>query len=216
MRARTGFVVFLLSLTLFFTGCATKKQEWFLEQSTENVDYYTRDSHIKSLPEFKATITIDAPINQVSNYLEDFTHHPKWLYGCASSEIINQSNKNVFYIYQVSRLPLVTNRDLILRAKILRKQRGNIVEINIQSEPNYCKSNVTEPCKVINQSNYVRIHDAYGQFKLTKIDESTTRLEWRQFLDPAGSLPLAIYRFALPKVPFRSLPKLKQQIERLR
>ena len=194
------------------SSCATLDDQWQLKKHKGELDYYARQSQVSSLPEFKATITIDAPMDTVMNFMVDFNRHPEWVHGCKQSYVIEFGSYTDAYIYQVTKLPVVKGRDMIMHAETITGDDQQIT-IRMSAEPNYCEQNSNSDCNKIDDSNYVRVTDAYGQFVLTPIDDDSTQIEWTQFVDPAGGLPHWLIRSTVSQVPIKSLRNLKQILE---
>lgn len=195
------------------SGCSSLQPTWTLQSEKSSVSYYTRESKVSSLPEFKASVDINAPMSDIITALTDFKSHPEWVYGCEQSEVLALSSLSEAYVYQVTRVPLLKDRDTIMHAQIKRSSGGNGYVINLTAAPDFCSDKTTTQCKQTLNNDYVRVEDAMGTFELTELDNQTTRVEWTQFLDPAGSLPHWAFRMRLSQVPIKSLSNLKKRVE---
>ena len=211
--AKSLLAVIVVCLLLAVTGCATLQSSWQQKTEKSAVTYYTRASKVASIPEFKATVEIKAPISDVITTLTDFSSHPQWVYGCQQSEVLGLNSLSDAYVYQVTKIPLLKDRDTIMHATIKSSNGGNRVLIRFKSSPNYCDDKDTSKCDLTKDNNYVRVQDAMGTFLITAIDSQTTAIEWTQFLDPAGALPHWLFRSRLSQVPIKSLNSLKELVE---
>jgi len=205
------FTVILL-LVFSATSCASLPPDWQLRRETGQLQYFTRQGPAPSLPEFKATINVDASIDDVMAFMTDFKHHTDWVHGCQESEIIALEDYSQAYIYQVTKLPVVKGRDMIMSAKTSYNDHDQVT-IEMTAKPHFCDDNNSNRCQEIRNNHYVRVTNAEGQFVLTPLSETQTQIEWIQFLDPAGQLPDWLYRANLAQVPIKSLEKLKSILE---
>ncbi|MFW2374816.1 MAG: START domain-containing protein [Gammaproteobacteria bacterium] len=211
LQPRLLGIVLLLAVTL--SACATVTKDWQLQQTQDNLRYYTRLGPMESLPEFKATIDVDAPVNKVMNFMIDFSRHPEWVHGCKQSNVIALDDFSTAYIYQVTKLPIVRGRDMIMLAKVVRDNEHNQIAISLTAMPSYCDNNSESNCAQTRNSNYVRVEQAAGTFLLSAKGTNKTHIEWTQFIDPAGSLPDWLITANLSQVPTKSLRRLKQIME---
>lgn len=200
-------------LVVALSGCAGLGPQWRLQQDQAELRYHTRQGPVESLPEFKASITVNAPLSEVMMLMTDFSRHPDWVYGCESLSVIAAQGFTEAYLYQVTDLPMIKNRDMILHGQTYTDGESGRIRIQLKAAPDYCLDNPDQDCLAIQQSSHVRVTQAHGEFILTKRDATTTHITWTQFLDPAGALPHWLFRAALPRVPKRSLQRLKEILE---
>lgn len=201
------------ALLLCLSACVNLSPEWQLQKQRDGIDYFTRQSQHASLPEFKASIQVDASIAKVMELVTDFSRHPEWVYRCEQITVIALKGYSEAYLYQVNKLPIVADRDMILHGRTLSSEEGDQIRIQLSAAPNYCDNNDDEDCESIAQSKKVRVREADGEFVLNKIDKDTTQIVWQQFLDPGGAIPHWLFRALLAQVPMQSLRQLKLLLE---
>ena len=209
-------VAALFVILTLFSGCAQLPSSWHMQKQKPPVTYYTRSSPLANIPEFKAEVSVQAPMAKVKNILMDFDRHPDWVYGYKRSDIIALDNYSDATVYQETRLPIVRNRDVIMAAKARdgeNNQGQSTFTVTLEAAPDFCQNNTSAGCQRVNQSNNIRVRLAHGEFTLTEIGPQQTQVAWTQYLDPAGSLPLWLYRANLAQVPIKTLRNLKQLVE---
>lgn len=197
-------------------GCAQLPSSWQTQKEKPPVTYSTRSSPLPALPEFKAEVTVQAPMAKVKNVLMDFARHPQWVFGCQRSEIISLDNYTDATVYQVTQLPIVRNRDVIMAAKARDGENNHdqpTFTVTLEAVPDFCQDNTSTGCQRVNQSKLVRVRQAQGSFTLTELAPEQTHVSWQQYLDPAGSLPAWLYHANLAQVPIKTLRNLKQLVE---
>lgn len=203
---------FVSLIILLLTGCASLGDNWQLQKQQGALTYFERQGQQPSLPEFKAAITVKAPLSDVMMLMTDFKRHPEWVYGCQHSSVIALESYTEAYLYQVTALPVIRDRDMLMHA-VTHNEGDGRMRIRLQAAPHFCDERESEDCEVINDSNYVRVTEAQGEFLVTRVDKTTTHIEWTQYVNPAGMLPHWVYRVALPRVPMTSLRQLKVLLE---
>lgn len=207
------FLVLGLSV-LSLNGCASLSPDWQLQKQSDGISYSTRQSQQQpSLPEFKASVRINASIPDVMALVTDFSRHPEWVYRCKELSIISLKGYTEAYLYQVNSLPVIKDRDIILHARTLSSDDGSQVRILLSAAPHFCDNNDDEDCAAIRESKYIRVTEAEGEFVLNKIDNATTEIIWQQFLTPGGAIPNWLFRAMLADVPMQSLRRLKELLE---
>ncbi|MFC6755300.1 START domain-containing protein, partial [Halorubrum tibetense] len=131
----------LAFLAVALSACSTVSKDWQLQKQQGALKYYTRMGPTDSLPEFRATVDVDAPVDKVMNFIMDFSRHAEWVHGCELSRILAMDDFSTAYIYQVTKLPVVSGRDMIMLAEIVRDEQTKQVAINLSAEPSYCDNN---------------------------------------------------------------------------
>ncbi|WP_317933368.1 START domain-containing protein [Halioxenophilus sp. WMMB6] len=210
----------LVLLTLLASGCTSLRttepspaNEWQLTKQQAGIDFYTRPSELGPLPEFKASTVLKVPKGEVMNLLLDFERHPQWVYGCQESEMIAMESYTEAYIYQVTKMPVIKGRDLIMLATTTEDYANGQTIIELQAAPDYCANNSDRDCTAIRAANYVHVQHARGRFIVTELSEQSTQIDWIQYVDPAGLVPHWLVRANLARVPIKSLRQLKALLE---
>ncbi len=213
---RLGVLAALFVSVAVLPGCAQLPASWQVQKEKPPVTYSTRSSPLPALPEFKAEVTVQAPMSVVKNILMDFARHPQWVFGCQRSDIIALDNYTDATVYQITQLPIVRNRDVIMAAKARdgeNNQGQPTFTVTLEAAPDFCQNNTSAGCQRVNQSKLVRVRQAQGSFTLTELAPGQTQVIWQQYLDPAGNLPAWLYRANLAQVPIKTLRNLKQLVE---
>lgn len=208
----------LVAVALCFTtlaACSNLPADWQLKKSRQGIDYFTRQSPLPRLPEYKAVTTINAPLSKVKQVLLDFDGHPEWIYGCEASNILQLDDFTNATLYQVTRLPIIRNRDIVLSATSASGDDKSFI-ITLTASPDFCLNQSSLHCEKVLRSNHVRVTQAQGKFVLTPLGDQQTQITWTQYMHPAGSLPLWLFRANLAQVPIKTLRNLKLQLEQPR
>ena len=164
------------------------------------------------VPKFTAVTRLQAPMSKVMSVLMDFSRWPEWVYGCKRSEVLQIIGYQEAYVYQVTGLPLVRDRDAIVHARLSSDDSGDKLTIVFESAPDYCVKNERDACQITNQENTIRMRELVGQFVLQRRSKDETILTWEQYTEPAGMIPDWATALMLPRVPGRSLTQLQNML----
>jgi len=143
--------------------------------------------------------------------LMDFSSWPNWAYGCTRIDVLQTIGYTEAYVYQVTSVPVIRDRDSILHA-ISTSSDGKVV-IDFESAPDYCLNNERSICESTNNSSLIRVREMSGSFSLQKISAKEVEVTWRQHQDPAGLVPSFLVRSNLSDIPLKSLTRLKALAE---
>ncbi len=204
----------LLSTTLVaVNGCAVTGP-WRLAKQRQGIELYLQEYPDSAIPEFKGVVTINTSLQNVMSMLTDFSSWPDWVYGCRHAEVVRTLGYSEAYLYQITDMPLISDRDALLHGVTKVDESGNEIVIHVEAAPRYCDNNDISGCRLPNESRLVRVTQLNGSFHLKKLGPDKVLVTWRQHVEPGGGVPDWITRFMLSKVPMRSLQKLKQRLER--
>jgi hypothetical protein len=145
--------------------------------------------------------------------LTDFAAWPSWVYGSEQVTLLQAIGFTGAYVYQVTRLPLVRDRDVIMHATISSVTPGKEVVVKFELDPDYCDESERESCAGPNTSTHVRLRELSGFFRITQVARGEVEIIWHQHMDPGGMLPDWIVRMMQPRVPVQSLSRLKALLE---
>lgn len=187
---------------------------WKLEKTKDKVAFYLRDYPGTSIPEFKAVTQIQATMASILAVLLDIKAYPEWVHQCTRAFTIDAENDQEQYVYQVSRLPLARDRDMILHAELSHSNHGRVVVIQLEAEPDYCKKNKVPACKQIDPSRYIRVEESLGSYRLKRLNGSLVELTWQQYINPGGKLPSWLIRALISDIPVKTLNALHDMVQR--
>ncbi|MEX0942618.1 MAG: START domain-containing protein [Pseudomonadales bacterium] len=166
-----------------------------------------------AIPAFSATIRVKSSVSRIMSVLTDFGGWPQWVYRCQQVNILQSIGYTEAYIYQVTRLPIVRDREVILHAVILNQSPGQEVVINFEATPDYCDTSERLACEGMKTSKNVRVRELTGSFRIQQITPTEADITWRQHMDPGGNIPAWVVRLIQPNIPVHSLARLKQLVE---
>lgn len=211
-KMTTGLIMSLLWLA--WTGpLSAEDAEWELKKEEQGISLYFRNYPDSGIPEFKAVTGIDSSLVSVLAVLLDIPACERWVHQCQTSFILKTVNSREQYVYQINRLPLVKDRDIILHAGLTHSEDLNRVQINLAAAPALCQQQPPPACDKIEQGRYIRVHQSVGYYRLEAQGPDNVVVTWQQHIDPGGSLPGWLARSQLANLPMRSLKALKKIVK---
>ncbi|MGI1678385.1 MAG: hypothetical protein K6L75_06630 [Cellvibrionaceae bacterium] len=183
--------------------------------STSEVTLYFRNYPDSKIPEFKAITTIQSTMASVLAVLLDYDACKKWVHQCEHSFSIQSINSREQYIYQINKLPFVKDRDVILHATLFFSEEAKNITIKLIADPDFCSrasEELSENCKSIDPSRYVRVTTAIGHYELKEIGNNI-QVTWQQYLEPGGFLPNWLAKSQLSDLPIKTLMTLHKIVK---
>lgn len=205
-----SLLVLALSVILLTAGCANTSVK---DHATviDGVELRFEDFPGSSIPTFVAKVRIESSVGNLMAMLMDFSGWPNWAYGCKRIDVLQTIGYTEAYVYQVTSVPVIRDRDSILHATSTSSD-GEVI-IDFESAPDYCLNNERSACASTNNSNLVRVREMSGSFSLKKISAKEVEVTWRQHQDPGGLVPAFLVRPNLSDIPLKSLTRLKALAE---
>lgn len=198
--------------TVLLNACAVHG-DWRLQQETDAVRYFEREYPGSAIPEFRAEVRIRASLQDVMNVLTDFASHPDWIHRLESTGVVRTAGFAEAYLYQVVDLPLIADRDMLVHGRIVPKEPGKHVVLELKAVPDYCDGKEISACEAPNRSDLVRVRQLSGIFDIRRVEPDWVEVSWCQHLDPGGAVPAWATRLMLADVPIESLRNLKTLVE---
>lgn len=177
----------------------------------DGIELRFKDFPDSSIPTFVATVRIESSVGNLMAMLMDFSRWPKWAYGCERIDVLQTIGYTEAYLYQVTNVPMIRDRDSILHAISTVSDDGVVIEF--ESAPDYCLNNEKSACESTNNSKLIRVREMSGSFSLKQISDKEVEVTWRQHQDPGGLVPKFLVRSNLSDIPLKSLTRLKALAE---
>jgi len=176
---------------------------WELKKNENGIKVFTRDKAGSPLKEYKATVTVNAPMGEVLGKIKDVPSYINWQYPCKEAKIVQTISDNEFISYTLNEAPWpISDRDVIVRSKFFHNEDQTVtMTMDALSE------NLVEP-----REGIVRITKMVGKWTFTPV-EGGTKVMMQVHADPAGSIPKWLANSSVVDSPFRTLTNLKAMME---
>jgi hypothetical protein len=158
-------------------------------------------------PSFRGVGPIQGKIEDVLSVLRDVPSINQWAYGITQSRLIEHVSEDVDLIYLFSATPWpVRDRDMTVRREIHEVQPGSEYRITFR-----CQAGVLPA-----QGSVVRVNQCHSEFRLRRLNDHETELEYWARLDPAGHVPSWASSWMARTVPGRTLQSIQQRVSHKR
>jgi len=190
-----------------------QENEQYLKLDKQGIKVYIYKTKNSEISAFKALAYINSPIDSIMAVLSDNKSCAEWVHECAEAYIVKDISFNERYHYQVVDIPFpFKDRDLILYSILQHDPVSKIITIKMYSAADYCENKRSKKCRVINQSDRVRINRSLGMYKLEAYKNGTA-ITWIQHTDPTGNLPGFLVNGFVKDTPYWTLKNLAEKTQ---
>lgn len=189
------FLFLTVSFTLF-----GQSNFWNLQKHKDGIKVYTRSVDGYDLDEFKGETIIKAPLEKITNALQNVEEMTQWMANCKTSRLIERNGAEQYH-YSETEAPFpLSNRDAIVHYHFTKYKNG--IRVIIDSQPN----------RLPQLKGNVRINYFKGFWLLIPIDETSTYVTYQLHSEAGGSIPGWVANMATVDTPFNTLKGLKSYI----
>ncbi len=201
MNLRVG--VLIMALLVSATASAVADKYWQFESDDDGITIYTHE-HKNGLVEIRAQMFTPTSYGAFLTLLEDSDNIPNWVDNALHSRVLQQvsATENIVYTQFSAPWP-VKNRDMVTYSNYWLDELGFTLKIKDAPE-----STLEE------QRGYIRIHSVDATWKLQKLTNGTTFIEYKVFADPGGVLPIWLVNNLSKQSARATFSKLREQLPR--
>lgn len=197
----------LVLATLLFASptSAEVETEWKLTGNQDGILTYSRRAPGSRFAILRGITVIDARMETIGQVLRDISGYPDWMHKCKSSSVISKVDDNNMTVHVVMGLPVVSDRDLVVRANTvydLSKARG-IVNLSLADDPS-----VPVP------EEAVRMREFTGTFVFEYLSREKTGMVYTYHADPGGAMPAFAVNSMGRSIIYRTLLNLKRAVKK--
>ena len=194
-----------LTVVLFvlFGTAVVAGTDWEKERVTDDgIAVYSRTTTGTTVREVRASMSIAAPAKTVFDAVMDPATFKDTTEKYVEKNLLHHTkDPNVWYIYQLLDLPVISNRDYCLRYEKIVDPAKGVFSITWRSSDRFAPPP---------QEDVVRVSNIEGSFEV-KADKSGggSTLRYTLLADPGGNIPGWLINFANR----RSLPDILRQVK---
>lgn len=168
----------MMTVFLSSTAGAVADNYWQFESDIDGITIYSH-KHKKDLVEIRAQMFTPTTYGAFLTLLEDSDNIPNWVDNASHSRVLQQisATENIVYTQFSAPWP-AKNRDMVTYSKYWVDEFG--FTLIIKGAP---------ASALAEQSGYIRIRSVDASWKLQKLTNGTTFVEYKAFADPGGQLP---------------------------
>ena len=184
-------LVFLIVVSTSFAADAN----WEFKSEKKGVKIYTRPLPGTPYPEMKAEFEGDIPFEVAVELGKDYENYHNWYGMTKELKPIKVRSAEDFDVYFVLAMPILSDRDAVLKVKINNDSAKGLFTVTMKSfENDYGKEN-----------KLVRMPKVEGEFSVTRLSPTRSKIVYRVYADVTGSIPVKIVNIAATKHPLDTL-----------
>jgi hypothetical protein len=178
---------------------------WRLEKDKDGIQVYTRAVPGWSIREFKGVTQIHAGLKSLVAVINDIPASRELTEGLIEAEVRERESDVRFKIYSAMKMPWpIADRDILNQREIQQDKNTfcvTITDTGVQDPPGP-------------KRGFVRITNSHQVWTLRPIAWHEVYVETRTLADPAGPIPARLINIMAIGVPFKTLKKLNEMVER--
>ncbi|MEM1402564.1 MAG: START domain-containing protein [Pseudomonadota bacterium] len=190
-----------LTFSVFTVAAMAQDEGWEVALEEDGLIVQTRSVEGSDFKAFWANTVIDATPEDVFARLQDVKSYPGWFPDTLKAERLEAEDGSLAN-YVVTDIPWPL------------KDRDAVYAVSNDVSPELIVTTVTaDPDRVPENSKYVRIREASGEWRLTALNEGGTRIDWTFHLEPGGNIPAGLANARVIETPQKALLALKEYFE---
>jgi len=203
--------IIVLIILILSSITAHADDNWNLIIDSEGIQVFNKNIAGSEIKEFKATATIDAPIEVIFEVMTDVPAGSFWMDNCIESKIIKYIDKfviskNIFHsknlVYHAIYAPFpVSNRDFIVEAEM----KGDLIKRSMKID-----IRAVIDSRIPDRIGYVRITELKGSWFFQHIDKNNTSVVYQIKQNPSGNLPSSIVNYSNKNLPYKTILGLRK------
>jgi hypothetical protein len=185
-----------------------EKYQWKLEDTEDGCQTYTSPVEGKPYIASKATCVIPARMEVVAMVLRDIPNFSEWMYDCKETKVLKvvDEEKDIFIFWLRQHIPLLTDRDVVLKSSRTYNPETGISVILTRS---------TNEMSYDSGEGYVRMPSLFNELTLEWIpgDREHTKVTFMTDPDLGSGLPKGITNNQIKKLPFKTLKGMMKMVK---
>ena len=135
MVKRVHSILFLV----LFSCCAYSQSGWVLRKEKDGIFVYDLKSDTSKFNSIKVETELAGKVEDLVQILMDVGSHDKWAYGTKSATLLKRISDKEIIFYKVIDSPglVVSDRDMVIRMKIIPNQTSKSTHVESIALPNF-------------------------------------------------------------------------------
>jgi ribosome-associated toxin RatA of RatAB toxin-antitoxin module len=174
------FLLFIAFVSLVsFRHPQVQSDEWVYEREKKGIKVFTKKSRWGRLRDSKATMIVPISTEKAMHVLTDFDNYKTWFPRCSKSRLVAKLSSNEMIVHLHFNAPWpVKDRDCVMRVRVERDPKSNVITITEISEPKYLRE----------EADVVRIEQLVSVWKLIP-ENGGTEIINEYATNPGGNIP---------------------------
>jgi len=193
------FIFFLFSTVL----CA--QPNWVLRKEKDGIFIYDLKMDTAKFNSIKVETELTGRVEDLMFVLMDVGNHYKWAYGTKSATLLKRISEQEIIFYKELKSPgfVVSDRDLVIRLKIIPNPTSKSIKVESRALPNF----------VPPKPNLVRVPLSNETWIITAVTEQKIKISYYLQFDPGGALPPVLVNLFITRGPLESFTNLREVLK---
>lgn len=199
-------IVFLTFTIVLFSQESQWKKVYDDKDDTYTMGIFTRNIPGSPYKEFKGVTHSDIPFDIALKVIQDYANYHKWYGMCNALYAISVRNPKNIDMYFVLDLPVVTDRDVVVKVECGWDEQKGTAWVTMKSINSDYKKD----------SGLVRMTSLKGRWDIKKIDDSHVEVVYQVHAELGGALPAWVVNLAAVDQPKKTLKGVYNYSKKIR
>jgi len=199
---RVGSTFFLFFFLSFHV--AHSQSEWVLRKEKDGIFVYDLKTDTSKFNSIKVETEFAGKVEDLLSILLDVKNHDKWAYGTKSASVLKRVSENEIIFYKIIDSPRlgVSDRDMVIRMRIINNLANKTIHVESIALPNYI------PPKM----DLVRVPFSNEKWIITYVNQKI-KIDYFLQTDPGGSLSPFLVNLFISKGPYETFVNLRELLK---
>ena len=207
--AKRNFIIPVILMLLIVTSTSfaqTDKYQWKLVDTKDECQLYTSVVPGKDYVAAKTTCVIPARMEVIGMVLVDIANYPEWMEDCKETKILKvvDDQNDVFIFWFRQHIPLLTDRDMVLKGKTIQK---------VDKGQEFIYAHSTNEIPYDSGKGYVRMPSFNSLCILEWVDRENTKVTFMIDPDLGKGIPSMVANLIIKNTPYKSLQKMMKMVK---
>jgi len=197
--------VVLICLIVLLPSFANAQNDWKLVRDSDGIKSFVRTVEGSSIYDLKAITVVNAKMEVIGEVLRDIGDYPQWQSACKEAKVLEKTGPDDFILYVILNLPVVSNRDVVVKSMAVR---------DLEKARTFINFNKIDAPEVKGSGDLVRMKEFSGQYLLEYITRDKTGVVYRYSADPGKGIPSFMVNIFGKKVLHNTMIGLREMVAR--
>ncbi len=181
---------------------------WSKLSNDDGILVETREVPDQEMPDVRGTMVMKGEFYEVCALIEDVDHTCDWAKRCLGSRVLKRLSDTEMIFYSRTTAPWpVQDRDAVLHAIATGLDRGDDATMRFES----IQTPLGPPIDGV-----VRMPVLKGHYRISRVDDQTTRIEFTVHADIGGWIPSWLSKSLSKAIPFDTLAGIRRHLPKVR
>jgi hypothetical protein len=189
---------------LFSFHFVHSQSEWVLRKEKDGIFVYDLKTDTSKFNSIKVETELAGKVEDLLAILLDVKNHDKWAYGTKSASVLKRVSENEIIFYKIIDSPslVVSDRDMVIRMKVIRNSASKVINVESIALPNFIPP----------KKDFVRVPFSNEKWTITHANQ---KIKINYFLqtDPGGSLSPFLVNLFITKGPYETFVNLRELLK---